>query len=275
MPLPDFTSPLTFPPFPSLPLITTTTTPPVSTTPSSSPKPPGRHPNKPKPAEYYLLWQITQNMTLIKPTLILTDTTSTRFALVFSSRPATGGPETLDLAKLGYKRGATLVIPRATRTLPANSKPKPEQNTGNTHVSDEEEEGEAGQGRSGGSGIESVGGGEGGEGRLRERQGFIAIDRQMEGDVRVIPGTLKKAMEVGWWLRGRDENLQSGEGERWCETCGAGTKKDGRGKGGGLMKCTGCSEVEYCSKECQVQGWNEGGHKEDCKVIKAIRVIWP
>jgi hypothetical protein len=28
-------------------------------------------------------------------------------------------------------------------------------------------------------------------------------------------------------------------------------------------------------QECQVKGWNEMGHKADCKVIKAIRAIWP
>ncbi|KAK3903824.1 hypothetical protein C8A05DRAFT_32401, partial [Staphylotrichum tortipilum] len=53
MPLPDFTSPTTFPPFLSLPVTTTTV------------------PSPQKEEEYYLLAQITQNMTLTKPTLIL------------------------------------------------------------------------------------------------------------------------------------------------------------------------------------------------------------
>jgi hypothetical protein len=28
-------------------------------------------------------------------------------------------------------------------------------------------------------------------------------------------------------------------------------------------------------QECQLKGWKEGGHKGDCKIIKAIRAIWP
>ncbi|KAH6840730.1 hypothetical protein B0I37DRAFT_418736 [Chaetomium sp. MPI-CAGE-AT-0009] len=133
MPLPDFTSPTTFPPFTSLPL---------TTTPSSE-----------NQEEHYLLAQIHQNMTLTKPTLICTDHTNTSFAVVFGSRPASG-PDTLDLSRLGYRRGATLVLPGARRTPPKE-----------------------------------------GDGS----QGF----------------------------------------------------------------------------ECQTKGWNEGGHKADCKVIKAIRAIWP
>ena len=27
-------------------------------------------------------------------------------------------------------------------------------------------------------------------------------------------------------------------------------------------------------QECQIQGWNERGHKADCKVYKAINAIW-
>ncbi|KAK4104576.1 hypothetical protein N658DRAFT_418511 [Parathielavia hyrcaniae] len=196
-------------------------------------------------------------MTLTKPTLLLTDqpqekTTATPFALVFSSRSASG-PDTLDLAKLGYKRGSTLVIPHARRTLPPL---KPQLKPEDTPEPED-----------------------------KPRPGFIAVDRQIEGDVRVVPGSLAKVVEVGCWLRGRDDRRMEREAEdededeekggRGCESCGAGMKKDERGKGGGLMRCTGCGEVEYCSKACQARGWNEGGHKEDCKVIKAIRTIWP
>ncbi|EAQ85801.1 predicted protein [Chaetomium globosum CBS 148.51] len=101
MPLPDFTSPTTFPPFTSIP---------TTTTPSNSDQQQQQEP-------YYLLAQIHQNMTLTKPTLVCTDATNTSFAVVFGSRPASG-PDTLDLSRLGYRRGATLALPGARRTPP-------------------------------------------------------------------------------------------------------------------------------------------------------------
>ncbi|KAK3296806.1 uncharacterized protein B0H64DRAFT_456466 [Chaetomium fimeti] len=224
MPLPDFTSPTTFPLFTSLPL---------TTTPSSS-----------SSEEYYLLAQIHQNMTLTKPTLICTDATNTSFAIVFGSRPASG-PDTLDFARLGYRRGATLVLPGVRRTPPKE-----------------------------------------GDGS----KGFVSIAREEEGRVRVVPSSagggkaegegsggtkgVERVVRVGGWLRGRDAG-GDGDGERGCESCGGEARKDGAGgEKAALMKCTGCGEVEYCCKECQAKGWNEGGHKADCKVIKAIRAIW-
>lgn len=209
MPLPDFTSPTTFPPFTALPLTTTTTTP--------SQDPPAPH-DKEEP--YYLLAQITDNMTLTKPTLILSDATSTPFALTFASRPG-AGPDTLDFAKLGYKKGATLVVPRAKRTPPKQQQQQQQQQ---------------------GDGTQDQEGGGGGK-------GFVAVERAEEGGVRVIAGALGKVLEVGGRLRERDrEREQQGEGgggkQRGCETCGKG---EGEGKGG-LMKCTGCGEVAYCSK---------------------------
>ncbi|KAH6641696.1 hypothetical protein F5144DRAFT_627684 [Chaetomium tenue] len=104
MPLPDFTSPTTFPPFTSLPTTTT-------------PSPPSNPDQQQQQPPYYLLAQIHQNMTLTKPTLICTDATNTSFAVVFGSRPASG-PDTLDLSRLGYRRGAVLVLPGARRTPP-------------------------------------------------------------------------------------------------------------------------------------------------------------
>ncbi|KAL2135386.1 hypothetical protein VTI74DRAFT_8798 [Chaetomium olivicolor] len=210
MPLPDFASHEIFPPFSSLPLTTTDTT--TTTTPPSSTY---------LDSDHYLIAEISHNMTLTKPTLILTDVSHASFALVFDSRPGSG-PDALDFAEIGYKRGRTLVVPRATRSAPK----------------------------------------EGAEGK----QGFVAVGREQEGDVRVVAGGLERVMRVGMWLRQRDEE-GNGEGKRGCGSCGKG-KEDG-----GLMKCTGCGEVEYCGKECQVKGWNEG-HKGDCKVIKGIRTIW-
>jgi hypothetical protein len=198
MPLPDFTSPTIFPPFTLLPL-TTSSSPPLSSSASSSEE------------EYYLLGQITENMTLTKPTLILTDRSSTSFALVYDSRSSAeeGGPDSPFFARLGFKRGSTLVIPHAKRTPPKED--------------------------SGGRG-----------------QGFVAVQREQEAIVRVIPGGLETVVRVGAWLRGRESRRDNGIGEEMmccCESCGE-TPKRGDGGGAGLMmkKCTGCGEVAYCSK---------------------------
>ncbi|KAL2145559.1 hypothetical protein VTI28DRAFT_6797 [Corynascus sepedonium] len=231
MPLPDFTSTTTFPPFTSLPFTTTAS------------QPVEKQEQQQEEEEYYLLAEIKNNMTLTKPTLICTDSTgATSFAVVFDSRSAVPGPDALDLARLGYKRGATLVLPRARRTLRASSRQE--------------------------------GDGEGGN-------GFVAVSRADEAGVRVVPARLELLRRVGALLRGKDAKWGDGTaGGRGCESCGRTTRKDG-GRGaneegkGGLMRCTGCGEMEYCCKECQVKGWNEDGHKGDCKAIKAIRAIWP
>ncbi|KAK4229677.1 hypothetical protein QBC38DRAFT_471924 [Podospora fimiseda] len=80
--------------------------------------------------------------------------------------------------------------------------------------------------------------------------------------VKVIPGTLEKVVEVGqFWDQLGDESK--------CANCEKETKSEG------LKKCTGCGRVGYCSKECQVEGWTNGGHKSLCKVIKRFTEIWP
>jgi hypothetical protein len=188
MPLPDFTSPTTFPPFSALPLTTTTTkdvTTPQDDTPQDTPL------DTPRDTPYYLLATITENMTLTKPTLILSDTTAAPFALIYASRPATG-PDALDLRALGLKKGATVVLPDARRT----------------------------------------------PGKEEGKQGFVAVEREREGAVRVVPGDLERVRRVGGWLHSRE----GGKGGRGCDGCG---EEEG---GKGLMKCTGCGEVAYCCK---------------------------
>ncbi|KAL2017224.1 hypothetical protein VTK56DRAFT_2383 [Thermocarpiscus australiensis] len=37
---------------------------------------------------------------------------------------------------------------------------------------------------------------------------------------------------------------------------------------GSLYKCGKCSLFWYCNKSCQTTGWNERGHKRDCKIIR-------
>ncbi|KAI1144792.1 heterokaryon incompatibility protein-domain-containing protein [Nemania diffusa] len=50
------------------------------------------------------------------------------------------------------------------------------------------------------------------------------------------------------------------DGIRMCHACGK--------KGTTLQRCGKCLSFWYCDKACQVAGWNEKGHKVDCKLFK-------
>ena len=36
-----------------------------------------------------------------------------------------------------------------------------------------------------------------------------------------------------------------------------------------LRKCSGCRQAAYCSRECQVRHWKEGGHRRECAQLAA------
>ncbi|KAK0720722.1 hypothetical protein B0H67DRAFT_200772 [Lasiosphaeris hirsuta] len=91
------------------------------------------------------------------------------------------------------------------------------------------------------------------------KRGFVSVARGTAAEVRAVPAPLRTVVEVAEGLRA--QGPQPG-----CAGCGSAE--------GALARCTGCGGVRYCSKACQVKGWSEGGHKGDCKVIKAIRGIW-
>ncbi|KAI1452840.1 hypothetical protein F4805DRAFT_462407 [Annulohypoxylon moriforme] len=135
-------------------------------------------------------------------------------------------------------------------------------------------------------------GGSGGGGKARFRKGHTlvvpcaertdrgegkkALVRVPEGkgrDVRVLPASLEKVIALGVLVG----EAGGGDKKRECAACGKeGGEVGGEAEGGRkLMRCTGCGVVAYCSKECQVRGWNEMGHKSDCKALKAIKEIWP
>lgn len=97
--MPDFTDPVVFPTFLTIP----------EQDPSGGPPPP------PAPEDsWYLLAQVKDNMTINKPTLVLTDRDGSPFALVFEGL----GRDDLDLRGLGLKKGATAVIRNARRVRP-------------------------------------------------------------------------------------------------------------------------------------------------------------
>ncbi|KIH86847.1 zinc finger, mynd-type domain containing protein [Sporothrix brasiliensis 5110] len=97
MPVPDLADRSLFPPFLELPE--------------------DGKPSNTESAAVTLLAQVKDNMTITKPTLVLTDRDGTGFALVFDGLERDG----LDLAKLGLKKGATAVVQGARQTVPVQS----------------------------------------------------------------------------------------------------------------------------------------------------------
>ncbi|KAK1760600.1 hypothetical protein QBC47DRAFT_367633 [Echria macrotheca] len=93
MPLPNFKDETTFPTFTACP---------------------SHHPLALLDKDYFLLAQVKDDMTITKPTLVLTDRSGAPFALVFDGLDR----DALDLKKLGLRKGNTAVIPRAVRTPP-------------------------------------------------------------------------------------------------------------------------------------------------------------
>ncbi|KAI1121386.1 hypothetical protein F5Y10DRAFT_256452 [Nemania abortiva] len=95
----------------------------------------------------------------------------------------------------------------------------------------------------------------------REGEGKKAVVRVPAGrgaDVKVIPGSLERILELGTVIQGADVGQK-------CAACGSTESA--------VSKCTGCGFAAYCGKECQVKGWSEMDHKSNCKVLKAMRDI--
>ena len=140
--------------------------------------------------DWYLLAQVKDDMTINKPTLVLSDRDGAPFAMVFEGL----GRDDLDLKALGFKKGATAVVAHARRTRPA-------------------EEG---------------------------RRGFVRIAPGRAADAKAVPGPLERVLEIGARLSSKPAEGEEGVSAEACESCGK--VKDG------LLKCTGCSKVKYCSK---------------------------
>jgi len=283
MPTPDFNSPTLFPPFLSLPLTTTTIPPPgtegsqAALTNFSSLKP--HKIEYPDPSlqqhDYYLMATVLQNMTITKPTLILTDSTGQRFALVYADRVAPGpfagprgggtvGPNVLDLGRKGFKAGSTTVVLKNAKRNVVVREGWDDQiermrtgmgvdlglGKGNEFKEEDEEEVEkaVGEGddakkeKDGGQQSQSQNNGNqnGGTTKRKRKQGSIRISKAEEDEVKIIPGKLEDVQRVGKYLREREQDEAKGNS---CAQCGA---QGGEDKS--LKQCTGCRGVKYCGK---------------------------
>ncbi|KAI1778614.1 hypothetical protein F4818DRAFT_438771 [Hypoxylon cercidicola] len=103
------------------------------------------------------------------------------------------------------------------------------------------------------------------EGEGEGKKAVVRVPAGASAAVRVLPGTLEQVLELGRVLDGMEDGVA-----RKCAACG-----EPEAEGRPLMRCTGCGAAAYCGKACQVRGWSEMGHKSNCKVVKAIKEIWP
>ncbi|CAK7245964.1 MAG: hypothetical protein STHCBS139747_007569 [Sporothrix thermara] len=186
-----------------------------------------------------LLAQIKDNMTITKPTLVLTDRDGHGFALVFDGLDRDG----LDLGKLGLKKGATAVVRGARQTVPAPSAAEP-------------------------------GAPETMTAKAARRQ-FMRIAPGQAHTVQAVPAGLEQTLAIAAALRSQQSRMLA-EGCGHCAACdaagscgvsGAGVAEDAAVKR--LLRCTGCGQAWYCDRV----GWSSG-HKSECKALKALSTIW-
>lgn len=208
--LPDFRDTALFRPLSACPEASSS---PSSQTPSPSPSSP------PVQEPYHLLAQITDDMTITKPTLVCVDREGAHFALVFETTTATtttSAAPTLDMRKLGFRKGSTVVVPNARRVVPE------------------------------------------GQGAARKRE-FVRIGGDDVAGVGVLPGSLERVLGLsaaaGGGGGGGGETRPGGEGDdvdlrRGCDACGNVTGVEGGGneEKAAMRSCTGCGRARYCSK---------------------------
>ena len=72
----------------------------------------------------------------------------------------------------------------------------------------------------------------------------------------------EKGQNFDEWLRSIEKKYTASN-EDACFTC------DRKERVGGqtLLRCGRCKVASYCSKECQVKDWMEGGHKRICRTL--------
>jgi hypothetical protein len=105
---------------------------------------------------------------------------------------------------------------------------------------------------------------------------FIKMAQEQKPKGMRKPGTLsadeKDAQD--YWLHLSEELKQTLPGSffKRCIVCDAWQNGIDRGEHcGGKVKislCTGCRCVYYCSRDCQLRHWKEGGHKDVCQAIQ-------
>ncbi|CAK7201675.1 hypothetical protein SEUCBS139899_004384 [Sporothrix eucalyptigena] len=182
-----------------------------------------------------LLAQVKDNMTITKPTLVLTDRDGHGFALVFDGLDRDG----LDLNKLGLKKGATAVVHGARQTVPE------QKNTDETLTA-----------------------------KAARRQ-FLRVAPGQVHTVQAVPTGLEQTVALAAKLREQQQRtLAEGTYHcEACGVSGTSNTSELDPAAKKLLKCTGCGHAWYCDRTCQTKGWSNG-HKSECKALKALSTIW-
>ncbi|KAM7195155.1 hypothetical protein V8F33_006829 [Rhypophila sp. PSN 637] len=76
----------------------------------------------------------------------------------------------------------------------------------------------------------------------------------------IIPMTLAELLALN--DRVQKYSPRKGASETTCNGCDAQKQKTS------MQMCGKCSMVCYCGKNCQIAGWQDKDHKNDCKIIK-------
>ncbi|KAH0559823.1 hypothetical protein GP486_003658 [Trichoglossum hirsutum] len=87
--------------------------------------------------------------------------------------------------------------------------------------------------------------------------GTTGIRQEESCAVKVIPMALADLLQVSDRVHQYSTEL---DGKRTCHGCDE--------KKTSLQKCGKCSLFSYCDKSCQAVGWNDRGHKRDCKIVR-------
>jgi hypothetical protein len=222
MPFPDLSDTALFPPFAGLPTETEHTT--LSATEGSG------------KGDWWLLGQVKENMTITKPTLVLTDRSGVDFALTFEDKRTDLRP---------FRKGSTAIVPRARRTAPG-------------------EEGRKGFVKIdvGDGGVKVLGVG---LEKLLELGGMIGRFEDGDGSG---SGRCDCCAEEG-------SGLLKCTGCRVARYCGKVCTLIVLICCEGIRKKRKRHWIfADCLQECQSKAWTERGHKADCKVFRAMIQTW-
>ncbi|KFY53223.1 hypothetical protein V496_07798 [Pseudogymnoascus sp. VKM F-4515 (FW-2607)] len=83
------------------------------------------------------------------------------------------------------------------------------------------------------------------------------IRLEKSSNIKIFPTSLGNLLA----LNDQVQNFSvEANGMRTCHGCGKPSAT--------LKKCAKCSLFWYCNRACQIRGWNEKGHKADCKILR-------
>ncbi|TPX08058.1 uncharacterized protein E0L32_010258 [Thyridium curvatum] len=84
----------------------------------------------------------------------------------------------------------------------------------------------------------------------------VGVRQEKENAVKIITATLTELLRLSDSVRIYSKDAAG----KVCHGCDEEKKP--------LLRCAKCAMFWYCGRDCQMTGWNEKGHKRDCKIIR-------